>query len=82
MIVSNLPTRRVRFPPRDSAICWRATPAHALACDRASTTRSPLIAMVDPFTSELDGAIVHPGLLVRLVDQDGAAFAVAVWFIL
>jgi hypothetical protein len=24
---------------------------------------------------------VHPGLLVRHGDQDGAAFAVAVWFI-
>jgi len=36
---------------------------------------------VDPFTLELYGAMVHPGVPVRPEDQEGAAFAVAVWFI-
>ena len=43
LVASNLPTRRVRSPPSDNVIRWRAKPAHALACDRESTTRSPLV---------------------------------------
>lgn len=36
---------------------------------------------VDPFTLELHGAMVQPGLLVRPWDQEGAALADAVLFI-